>query len=71
MSFVQNLDTDSENRTLVQTIQYLSEGLNLKTVAEGIETREELKAIKEIGVNFGQGYLWSKPVPLNEFIKLI
>lgn len=71
MSFVQGLHNDSENQSIVQTIQSLSEGLHLKSVAEGIETQEELEVIKRIGVNLGQGYLWSKPLPINDFMKLL
>lgn len=71
MSFVQNLHKDAENQSIVKTIQSLSEGLHLKSVAEGIETEEELEVIKKIGVHLGQGYLWSKPLPLDDFTKLL
>ena len=65
-SFVEKLATDSQSAELVQTIVQLGRSLDLQTVAEGIETVEQLNALRRIGCEFGQGYLFSRPVPARE-----
>ncbi len=41
----------------------MAKSLNMKTVAEGIETQEQLEHLKALGCDFAQGYLFSKPQP--------
>ena len=50
----------------LQRLLHVSQVLGAEAVAEGIETREDLAKIIEIGVTYGQGYLWGKPAPLEE-----
>ncbi len=45
--------------------------LNLKIVSEGVETKEQLEAIKKLGVQYIQGYYFSKPLPQNEFVSFV
>lgn len=49
----------------------MASGLNMKILAEGIETREQLKIIQDLGVNEYQGYLFSKPIAEKEFMDLV
>ena len=42
-----------------------------RLIAEGIETQDQCDLLKQIGCNYGQGYLFSKPLPADEFEKLI
>ena len=65
-SFVEKLASDAQSAELVQTIVQLGRTLDLQTVAEGIETVEQLDALRRIGCEFGQGYLFSSPVPARE-----
>jgi len=65
-SFVEKLASDPQSAELVQTIVQLGRTLDLQTVAEGIETVEQLDALRRIGCEFGQGYLFSSPVPARE-----
>lgn len=60
-SFVKGLASSSFQRALVQAVQGIATALGVETIAEFIETPEELSALREIGVNHGQGYLFGKP----------
>lgn len=64
-SFVDKVSKDNE-APLVKTILNLSKNLNLKTVAEGIETEEQLLVLNELGADEGQGYYFSKPLKASE-----
>ncbi|MGI8469445.1 MAG: EAL domain-containing protein [Pyrinomonadaceae bacterium] len=75
-SFVSRMVESKENREIVYTIVKLAQNLKMKVVAEGIETAEQLEQLKQIGCEFGQGYLISKPMEsekakiyLNKFAK--
>jgi|GEM_PF-1321444 len=61
-SFVQYLGQDSRHTNVVNAILQLCRALDLQVVAEGIETEEQLKILKEIGCPVGQGYLFAKPM---------
>ena len=65
-SFVSELQTDDRNYPVVNTIIALSNQLGLTVVAEGIETQEQLEWLQKLGCQFGQGYLFSKPLPASE-----
>ncbi len=70
-SFVKDLTEKSEARKVVGSIVALARALNLSTVAEGIETREQLQTLKALGCDLGQGYLFSRPVPATEIPPLL
>ena len=60
-SFV-NMQEGRRNHRIVETIVTLSEHLKLDTIAEGIETLQQLEWLQELGYKFGQGYLFSPPL---------
>ncbi len=70
-SFINTMDQDTKSGEIVRTILMLAQNLNIETVAEGIETSQQLGQLRELGCNFGQGYLFSKPVTAVEAEKLI
>lgn len=70
-SFVINLFKDIKTIAVVKSILYLAKQLNLKVIAEGLETEDERKLMTELGSDYGQGYLFSKPISLDEFIQLL
>jgi EAL domain-containing protein (putative c-di-GMP-specific phosphodiesterase class I) len=70
-SFVQHLGNDSGKGELVHTIVRLGESLRLDTIAEGIETTAQCEALTAMGCIFGQGYLFSRPVPPEEIDVLL
>jgi FOG: EAL domain len=65
--FVQGVDRSQEMRALCKTIAAMARQLKLRTVAEGIETPGELRVMREIGCEAGQGYLFQRPVPADDF----
>jgi EAL domain-containing protein (putative c-di-GMP-specific phosphodiesterase class I) len=70
-SFVAKLPDDKSALAVVTAIAGLARSLKLKLVAEGIETREQLDCLTELGCQYGQGYLFSKPVTASEATKLL
>lgn len=65
-SILNKKSADDSNKVLDFCIQ-LGKMLGLKTVAEGVETEEELNLLISLGCDYIQGYLFSKPLPVNEF----
>ncbi len=65
-SFVSGVDKSDTQKQMLRAMVALSKALNLKIVAEGVETLEEHKIIAELGCEYGQGFLYGKPKP--EFI---
>ncbi|NBA93442.1 EAL domain-containing protein [Pseudomonas sp. R5(2019)] len=70
-SFVATIGVDTLSGHLLDTIIELSAKLDLGIVAEGVETTEQKDYLLQRGVDFLQGYLFGKPLPLNEFIALL
>jgi EAL domain-containing protein (putative c-di-GMP-specific phosphodiesterase class I) len=60
-TFVHNLEQDSNDQSIVRAIIDLAKHLNLKTVAEGVETEAQWRFLKSLECDFIQGYLFSKP----------
>ncbi len=70
-SFVQDIVTDANDAAIVQTIIAMSQALGLDVIAEGVETEGQREFLDLRGCHAYQGYLFSKPVPLNEFEQLL
>lgn len=68
-SFVKDMDTEQQALDIVTAIVRLAKSLNLELIAEGLETKQQLKALKELGCRYGQGYYMSKPVAEDEFFQ--
>ncbi len=65
-SFVFNMDTDPRDATIVRSTIELANNLNLRVVAEGVETDANWTALGEMGAALAQGYLLTKPLPASE-----
>ncbi len=63
-SFVSGMTHSSKHAAIVQTVVTLAQSLNLRVVAEGIETHQQLEALRKLGCRMGQGYLFSRPAPV-------
>ena len=71
-SFTSRIDTSDEGYNIVKVIISLAKSLGMTVIAEGIETKEQMNKLKNLGCHFGQGYLFSKPMPADkvpQFIK--
>jgi diguanylate cyclase (GGDEF)-like protein len=66
-SFVDDLATESNSRDLCRAMIMMAHHLDIKVVAEGIETELQKQILSDFGCEFGQGYLFSEPLPLYMF----
>lgn len=62
MSFIRDIHLNSDKQAIVGAIILMAKKLGLKTICEGVEKEEELKILEELGADFIQGYIFSKPV---------
>lgn len=70
-SFIKELTTDEENAAIVTALIAMSRQLNIKTLAEGVETKDQLDFLQKHGCDEVQGYLFSVPLPAAEFERMI
>lgn len=70
-SFVQNMLYGKGNIHLVKSIIYIARGLNIRIIAEGVETLDQLKILQQEQCHEIQGYLYSRPVPLHKYEVLL
>jgi len=70
-AFVNGIAGDAEESSLGRAVVHIAKTLDLETAAEGIETTEELDALRSLGCRFGQGFLFSRPVPLADLESVI
>ena len=68
-SFMGNLSAQYKSSAIISSIVTLARGLDMLVTAEGVETVEQLDGLKRLGVNFAQGYLLGRPVPIAELEK--
>lgn len=68
-SFVRDMLKDDKALAIVKSLIYLAQSLKMQVVAEGIEKEEERHLLKALGVDYGQGFLFSKAIPLDDLIK--
>lgn len=68
-AFVQNLHRNGKSMDIIRAIVSLSKNFNLKIVGEGIENAEEIDALVGLGCEYGQGFLFSKPLPLDKALE--
>jgi EAL domain-containing protein (putative c-di-GMP-specific phosphodiesterase class I) len=71
MSFVRDVAKDPDAASIITAITGLARSLNLKTIAEGVETEEQRNILHLLRCDMGQGYFFSRAVPAAEFEKLI
>jgi len=65
-SFIGNLSKRHTSSAIISSIVTLARGLDMSVTAEGVETAEQLERLKSLGVNFAQGYLLGRPLPIGE-----
>ncbi|MFC4308704.1 putative bifunctional diguanylate cyclase/phosphodiesterase [Steroidobacter flavus] len=65
-AFVRNITVDAGDAAIVRGVLAMAKQLNIDTIAEGIETAEQLDYLREMGCHRGQGYYFSKPIPVDQ-----
>lgn len=69
--FVSNLASDPVDSAIVKAVVDLADAMGIVAVAEGVETKEQLQGLRRLHCHIGQGYLFSRPLPVNEFDELL
>lgn len=69
-SFIKELLEDSNNKAIVKTIIEMGHNLNYKVIAEGIENEKQLSYLKKMNCHYGQGYLFSKPLSVENMTRM-
>lgn len=70
-SFIDNITSNRKEESIINNIIQMAHSLELKVVAEGVETKEQLSVLKERECDYIQGYYFSKPLPAGEIEKLL
>jgi EAL domain-containing protein (putative c-di-GMP-specific phosphodiesterase class I) len=70
-SFIRDIPGDPDDAAITQAIIAMAHGLRLTVIAEGVETPEQVRFLRDHGCDEIQGYYFSKPLPENEFVRLL
>ncbi|MEO0827081.1 MAG: EAL domain-containing protein [Cyanobacteria bacterium J06639_16] len=71
LSFVQRMDESREDHEIIRTIISLGHTLGMDLIAEGVETPAQAEALRSMDCEFGQGYYWAKPLPVEDATALL
>jgi sensor c-di-GMP phosphodiesterase-like protein len=69
--FVDALSSDSHSSTIIETLVDLAESMRMDIIAEGVETFEQVVALREHGIRTAQGFVFAPPLPGSSFLKLV
>lgn len=70
-TFTNSLSHNDKNRVILRDLTKMAQKLGIHIVVEGVETREQYECIKKLGCDAYQGFLYSRPVPFDDFISLV
>jgi diguanylate cyclase len=70
-SFVRNINSSSDDAIVVSAVIAMGKSLKHRIIAEGVETQEQVAFLQTRGCEEGQGYYFSRPVPAQQFMKLL
>jgi EAL domain-containing protein (putative c-di-GMP-specific phosphodiesterase class I) len=62
--FIKNIDTNTRNQDIVESISTMAKKLNMPVIAEFVSTKEEFEMVKKLGVEYSQGYFFNAPLEL-------
>jgi EAL domain-containing protein (putative c-di-GMP-specific phosphodiesterase class I) len=69
--FIKDMLKSERDASIVKAIIALAHGMGVKVVAEGVEEKDQYTLLREIGCNYAQGYLFSRPIPAQEFEQIL
>ena len=69
--FLKESSNTDRGQKLIKNIVIMAKDLGMETVAEGVETKEQVEFLREIGCDLAQGYYYAKPMPMAEFNDLV
>jgi sensor c-di-GMP phosphodiesterase-like protein len=69
-SYVRDILDDTNDAAIVESIIAIAKNLQLRMVAEGVETEDQARVLRALGCSLHQGYLYSRPLPAAEFERL-
>ena len=70
-SFIRDIATDPDDRTIITAVTSMAHHMGIRTVAEGVETEEQLSFLRDSGCDEAQGFLFSRPLPADRFRELL
>ncbi|MGC8482635.1 MAG: EAL domain-containing protein, partial [Thermodesulfobium sp.] len=70
ISFIRGIE-NSKTRNIINSIIFLAHSLNIKTIAEGVETIEQFEILKSMNCDYFQGYFFHRPMPRDDFGKIL
>ena len=70
-SFIDNMNLNESSKQYVAMIISIGHTLDLKVISEGVESDDQVKVLKSIGCDYIQGYVWGKPMPLEDASRLV
>jgi EAL domain-containing protein (putative c-di-GMP-specific phosphodiesterase class I) len=71
IQFIRNAFRQRKDTRLLEAMIQLAESFEVPTIAEGVETEEQMLTMKELGCDIVQGYYFAKPMPAEEFSKYL
>lgn len=69
--FIDSIGTDRNSNTIIETLIDLAQNMRMDIVAEGVESFEQVVALRELGIRSAQGYVFSPPLPGSSFLQLV
>ena len=69
--FIDSIGTDRNSNTIIETLIDLAQNMRMDIVAEGVESFEQVVALRELGIRLAQGYVFSPPLPGTAFLQLV
>lgn len=67
--FLDESSQSEEGKWILKKIVEMADGLHMRVICEGVETQEQVKMLLEIGCRYAQGFLYSRPIPIEEYIE--
>ena len=70
-TFIMKMHDNDSTMRMIKMVLDIAKDMNIPVIAEGVEDKTELKMLKNMGCNIVQGYYFSRPIPAEEFEKLL